>query len=341
MSHLSTLLNPRRLQWLAAAGAVSLGFLGTVSAQQSAPADTGLQVIRVQPNFYMIAGAGGNIGVQIGPDGVVVVDSGNAANASAVVAAIKKLTPNPIRYIINTNADPDHVGGNEVVVKAGKTLFTGGPGGQIGNAMNNAGAASVIGSEAVLNRMSGAVGDGRPYPAVAWPSESFTRPQKSLYLNGEGIAITLQPAAHSDGDSFVFFRRSDVIVAGDILDTTRYPVIDMKSGGTLQGVIAALNRLVDLAIPAIPLPFQPGGTQIIPGHGRICEQADVVEYRDMVTIVRDVVQDMINRGMTLEQIQSASPTKAYDGRYGSTSGPWTTRMFVEAVYTSLTTKRSS
>jgi len=301
----------------------------------------GLDVVQVRPDFYMIAGAGGNIAVQIGPDGVVLVDAGSAAAADQVVAAIKRLTDQPIRYIINTSADADHVGGNEKVAKAGVSLFAVnnlGPGG--GNtAINNGGAASIVGTEKVLLRMSAPTGEKSLYPSTAWPTETFTRKQKNLYLNREGIEVISQPAAHTDGDSIVLFRRSDVLVTGDVFDTTRFPVIDVEKGGSVQGEIDALNRIVDLAIPSIPLPFQDGGTQVVPGHGRISEQAEVVEYRDMVTVIRDVIQDMIKRGMTLEQVRAASPTKGYTRRYGSSSGPWTTNMFVDAVYKSLTAKR--
>ncbi len=157
-----------------------------------------------------------------------------------------------------------------------------------------------------------------------------------MYLNGEGIEVLHQPAAHTDGDSVVFFRRSDVVAAGDILDTTRFPVIDVARGGSIQGEIDALNRLVDLAIPSIPLVSQEGGTYVIPGHGYVCDQLDVVDYRDMVTIIRDRIQSLIENGRTLDEIKAASPTKGYTPRYGSDAGPWTTNMFVEAIYKSLT-----
>ena len=156
-----------------------------------------------------------------------------------------------------------------------------------------------------------------------------------MYLNGEGIEVLHQPAAHTDGDVVVFFRRSDVVVAGDILDTTRFPVIDVARGGSINGEIAALNRLVELAIPSVPIVSREAGTLVIPGHGRVCDQLDVVEYRDMVTIIRDRVRDLIKAGMTLDQIKAASPARGYTRRYGSDSGPWTTNNFVEAVYQSL------
>ncbi len=160
-----------------------------------------------------------------------------------------------------------------------------------------------------------------------------------MYLNGEGIQVLHVPAAHTDGDSIVFFRRNDVIVTGDIYDTTRFPVIDIKRGGSIQGEIAALNRLLDLTIPALPLPWEEDRTLLIPGHGRICDDSDLVEYRDMVTIIRDNVQDLISSGMTFEQIKKTDPAKAYRGRYGSDAGPWTTDMFIDAIYKSLTERK--
>jgi glyoxylase-like metal-dependent hydrolase (beta-lactamase superfamily II) len=252
-----------------------------------------------------------------------------------VLAANKKITTAPIRYVIDTNADADHVGGNEKLSQAGETLFTGRT---IGLPSEFAGtAASVLSTENVLTRMSAA----QPaYTAAALPTETFFYPRKYMFLNGEGIEVLHQPAAHTDGDAIVFFRRSDVIVAGDVLDTTRFPVIDVARGGTIDGEIAALNRLVDIAIPSVPIVSREVGTSIVPGHGRICDQLDVVEYRDMVTIVRDRVRDLIKAGRTLEQVKATDPARGYKARYGSTSGPWTTDQFVEAVYRSLAAAKS-
>ena len=304
------------------------GGLGAAQSEKSRTTETGdLEVLQLRPNFFMIAGAGGHIGVQVGDDGVVVVDTGSTASAGAVVAAIKKVTTQPIRYVINTSADPDHVGGNEAVAKAGQSLFT--------SADFLGGAASILSAEGVLTRMGAPTGQASPFPVAAWPTETFDHPRKYMYLNGEGIEILHQPAAHSDGDVLVFFRRSDVIVAGDILDTTRFPVIDVAKGGTIQGEIAALNRLVELAIPSVPIVSREAGTLVIPGHGRVCDQLDAVEYRDMVTIIRDRIRDLINAGRTLDQIKAASPARGYTRRYGSDSGPSTTNSFVEAVFQSL------
>ena len=297
-------------------------------------AQNALEVLQLRPNFYMIAGAGGNIAVQVGEDGVVVVDAGTASKTEAVLAAVKKITARPIRYLIDTSADADHVGGNEAISKAGQTLFV--AGGGIGiSADFLGGGASILAVENVLRRMSAPTGKAAAFPVEAWPTVTFQQPRKYMYLNGEGIEVLYQPAAHTDGDAFVFFRRSDVVVAGDILDTTRFPVIDVARGGSVQGEIAALNRIVDTAIPSVPIVSREEGTLVIPGHGHVCDQFDVVEYRDMVTIIRDRIQDLIKAGMTLDQIKAASPARGYIRRYGSDTGPWTTNNFVEAVYRSL------
>ena len=325
-----------------AALAVTDGAAHAAVSRQDTPIAPALDVIQIQPNFYMIAGAGGNIGVQFGPDGVVVVDTGNAESASAVLAAIRALTPLPIRYIINTADDDHHVGGNEILARGGESLFTGGnfgPGGANNTIINNAGAASIVGTDNMALRFGGAAGEPSRYSSVASPTETFARRQKAIYLNNEGIQIIRQ-TAHTDGDAIVLFRRSDVIVTGDIFDMTHFPVIDLERGGSIQGEIDALNAMVDLAIPSIPLPWKSGGTILIPGHGRLAQHAELVEYRDMVTIIRDRIQDMINSRMTLDEIKAASPTKGWSHRFGAGSGPWTTDLFVEAIFKSLTAKKA-
>jgi cyclase len=309
-----------------------------VRAQQSLPSVGNLDVLRIRPNFYLVAGAGGNIAVQIGEDGVVLVNAGSADKAATVIAEIKRLTPRPIRYIIDTSADADMVGGNDKIAAAGQSLFTSGnlgPGGAGGNSIiNNGGAASIVATENVLTRMSAPTGKQSPYPAEAWPTETYTRKQKVMFLNGEGIEVLAAPAAHSDGDSIVFFRRSDVIATGDIFDLTHFPTIQVDQGGTIEGEIDALNRLIDLAIPSVPLPWKTGGTIVIPGHGRLAEQAELVEYRDMLTIVRDRVADLLKSKKTLDQIKAATPTEGWNARYGAAEGT----ALVEAIYTNLTSK---
>ena len=309
-------------------------------AQQNRAPDPALDVQRVRPNFYVISGAGANIGVQVGPDGLVLVDAGAKDASAQVLAEIRKLSDQPIRYIVDTSADADHVGGNEALSKAGQTIFVGasGPGAGFVKAMTG-GAASVLAYETVLARMSAPTGKTAPYPADAWPTETFHDNPKTIYFNHEGIEALHEPAAHSDSDSFVLFRGSDVVMAGDVLDATRFPVIDLEKGGSIQGEIDALNRLIDLAISPIPFVFQEGGTYVIPGHGRIYDQADVVEYRDMIVIIRDVIENMLKRGMTLDQIQAADPALPYEKQYGAKSGPWTTNNFIAAIYQSLAGKK--
>lgn len=306
-----------------------------VPVQAAEPDNGGIDVVQVRQNFYMIAGAGGNIGVQIGSDGVVLVDTGTAEASDKVLAAIKKLTPLPTRYIINTGADADHVAGNANLAKVGQTIFTNAIGNaNMANSMTNGGAASILAHDSILRRMSAPTGKKSEFPVEAWPTEAFFQKRKYLRMNGEGIEILYQPGAHTDADSFVFFRASDVVMAGDVLDTTRFPIIDVTKGGSIQGEIEALNKLIALAIPALPFIYQGGGTYVIPGHGRLCEQLDVVNYRDMVVVVRDVVAALIKRGMTLDQIKAAAPAKPYETQYGKQPGA--TNAFVESIYKSLT-----
>ncbi len=317
------------------AALLTLGSIEAGSAQRTRQDAAGLEVIKVRSAFHVIAGAGGNIGVNIGSDGVVVVDGGTAAAAAAVVEEIHRLTPKPIRYIINTSEDDEHVGGNETLATAGESLFLRanlGPGDSSGAAINNNGAASIVGTENMFLRMSAS----RKYAVVGQPTETFARSLKVMSLNEESIQIIHPAAAHTDGDAIVLFRQSDVLLTGDVFDMTRFPVIDVLRGGSIRGEIAVLNQLIDLAVPSIPLPWKDGGTIVVPGHGRVSQQAELVEYRDMVTVIAERIDDMVKQGMTLEAIQRANPTKGWDRRFGSNAGPWTTAMFVEAVYKSLT-----
>jgi len=295
-----------------------------------------IEVLQLRPNVHMIAGAGANVTVQVADDGVVVVDSGSTG--TVVLAAIRKITDAPIRYVINTSADADHVGGNETISKAGVTLLgtrvTGLPNSSNFNGPGP-GPASILAMEQVLTRMSAPTGQRAAYPVASWPTETFPAGQKNVYLNGEGIEIVHQPAAHSDGDAIVFFRRSDVIAAGDIVDTTHFPAINLAQGGSIQGEIDALNRLVNLAIPSVPIITREEGTLVVPAHGRVCDQFDVVAYRDMVTIIRDRVREMKAAGRTIDQIKAAAPAKGYAARYGSGSGPGSTNTFIEAIYRTL------
>ncbi|HKF64896.1 MAG TPA: MBL fold metallo-hydrolase, partial [Vicinamibacterales bacterium] len=247
---------------------------GSLAAQ-----DSSLDVVKVRKNFYMIAGAGGNIGVQIGSDGVVLVNAGTAAASEKVLAALKQLTDLPIRYIINVDGGADFVGGNEKLAKAGYTIFTNALGNPAALQAMTGGGASILSHDSVLRRMAAAK---PPYPANAQPNEAFFTPRKAIRMNDEGLEILYQPAAHSNADSFVLFRSSDVVVTGDVIDMTRFPVIDLANGGSIQGEIDALDKLIDLTIAPTPFIYKDVGTYVIPGHGRLCEQMEVVDYRDMV-----------------------------------------------------------
>ena len=307
--------------------ALALMACGAIYGQDS----SGIDVVKVRQNFYMLSGAGGNIGAQIGADGVVLVNAGNGMMTDQVLAALKKITPLPIRYVIDTNADADFVSGNSKLSKAGQTIFTNTLGGGAGDR-----GAAILAHDSVLNRMSATVGKSTLFPTEDWPTEAFYPKRQTLRMNEEGIEVLYQPAAHSDADSFVFFRGSDVVVAGDVIDTTHFPVIDVAHGGSIQGEIDALNKLIELTVAPTPFIYRGVGTYVIPGHGRVCEQMEIVDYRDMVVIVRDVIADLIKQGKTLGQIKEASPAKPYETQFGSNTGPWTTDMFIEAIYKSLT-----
>ncbi len=328
-----------RITSTAFAVAALLGVGAVVSApnalENGKQADAPLHVLPVQGNVYMLVGAGANITVQVGETGVLLVDTGLAAMSDQVLAAVRTLSDKPIRFIIDTTDDPDHVGGNEKIAKAGSTITGGNVVGDIGASAGNT--AAIIAFQTILDRMSAPTGKQSAAPEGAWPTDAYESSQKSFWFDGDSIRVFHQPA-HTDADSMVYFRREDVISSGDIFRTDSYPVIDLARGGSIQGIIAGLNHLLDLTIPADVKSKDEGGTMVIPGHGRLCDQADVVVYQEMVTIIRDRVQDMVSKGMTLEQVKAARPTRDYDPLYGTDTGPWTTDMFVEAVYRSLSAK---
>ncbi len=319
----------------AAAGIAVLALAGLVRAQKNQfPFDDyrvedGLTSIHVQGNVYMIQGVGGNVAVQIGDTGVLVVNTGLEQNAAKLIAAIHRLSMKPLQYIINTCWHPDQTGGNQAVRAIGVTITGANVTGDIADAGVGA---QIIAHENVLDRMSAPTGKQAAAPAGAWPTDTYVTGQKEVFFNEEPVIARWQPAAHTDGDSLVIFRRSDVIATGDIFNTLSYPFIDVERGGSIQGEIDALNNIIDIAIPKHE---EEGGTYIIPGHGRICDEFDVVEYRDMVTIVRDRVQNAIKKGMTLEQIKTAGLTKDYDARWSAGEGAGTADNFVTSVYKSL------
>ena len=299
-----------------------------VSAQQDR-AGGHLEVLRVRDNIYLLAGKDGNTTVQTGPDGILVVDTKSAERVDQLLDELRKLSALPLRYIINTHFHADHTGGNVRMRDSGSTIAGGNISMEIGNAAYGA---QIVAHENVLVRLSSSYGSGSELPPEGWPTSVYFTGSKNLYFNGEGIQILHVPAAHTDGDSMVYFRHSDVIVAGDIMLTTTYPYIDTEAGGTYQGILDGLNILVDMMIPEYG---QDDGTLVIPGHGRICDVGDVINYREMLTIIRDRIVDMIGKGMTLKQVREARPTFDYDGRWGIGSGSYSTDDFIEAAYHTL------
>jgi glyoxylase-like metal-dependent hydrolase (beta-lactamase superfamily II) len=340
-------------------------------ADQS-PKDGQVHIMPVQGNIYMLVADGTNITLSVSQEGVLVVNTGTAEMSDKILAAIKQVSSavtaqpatnncagatcpgiwgwaspyidsiisspapaKPIRYIINTSAAGDHVGGNLKLAAAGFFPRVGG----FGAAVDNVGRiASIVAHENVLNRMSAPDGKRPAAPADALPTDTYFDEFNKLpaFVNGEPVILYHAPAANTDGDSIVFFRRSDVISAGNIFSTVSYPVIEVDKGGSVQGVINGLNQILDLAVAEYR---GQGGTYIIPGRGRLSDTADVASYRNMMVMVRDRIQDLISKGMTLEQVKAAKPTMDFDGRYGSNTGSWTTAMFIEAVYKSLKDKK--
>jgi cyclase len=292
--------------------------LGVPVPAQRGGSGTDLKTVRVQGSVYMIVGGGANVAVQVGDSGVLVVDTGAASKTEELLTAIRDLSKGDIRWIINTTLDPDHVGGNGKISNAGRTV--------------NGNPAAIIAHEKLPIRMMRLP---TPVPVSARPLNTFFGDSKDFFFNDDPVFVYRSPG-HTDGDTIVYFRHSDVIVAGETFLTTTYPVIDLGNGGGVQGFIDGLNRILDLAVPKH---LEEGGTLIIPGHGRISDEADVLEYHDMIVIVRDRIRDAVKKGLTLDQVKAARLTRDYDPRYAAPSGPASTASFVESVFRDLSQKK--
>lgn len=306
--------------------AVLVAWLPLTGAARQNTGAAQLSLVPVQGNVHLLVGAGPNITVQVGGDGIVLVDTPPPALVPQVQTQLRNLSRLPVRYILNTSMDAEHLSGNAAFVPAPARGTGGAPFGALGLARP-----AIVAHEAVLNRLSSPPAGEPAVPATALPTTTYFLPSMDFHVNGEPVFLYHQPNAHTDGDSLILFRSSNVVSTGDLYTPDRYPVIDLQRGGSVQGIIAALNRILALTVPAA---FQEGGTVVIPGHGRLSEEADVVEYRDMVVIVRDRVQDLIRKGQSLEQVKSAKPTRDYDNEYGAANAD----AFTEAVYRSLTKK---
>ncbi len=306
----------------------------TSRAMEVEPHDGEIHVLPVRDNVYMLVGDGGNIVVQTGDQGAFVVDSGEGKLADKVIAAIRKLSDKPIQFIANTSVHAEHVGGNAKLGTFGSDPSLPGsffdlqsPGRATGLLSDPAHHATLMAQNNVVVRLEAAKA-----PIDMIPADTYLEERRRKFHNGELIELFYEPDAVTDGDSIVHFRKSDVIAAGDIFTTTQYPFIDLKNGGSVQGEIKALNDILNRTGYEHE---EQGGTYIVPGHGYLSDEHEVVEYRDMVVIVRDRVQALIKAGATLEQVKAARITADYDTRYGANSGAWTTGLFVEAVYNSL------
>jgi glyoxylase-like metal-dependent hydrolase (beta-lactamase superfamily II) len=302
--------------------------------------DAGIQVLSLLPGVDMLIVEGLNLVVASGPQGVVVVNPGPEHSSAAVLAAISRISREPIRFVIDTSADLELVGGNAQLAAAGQSLMQNPLGRPRAEAIDaHLGQyAPIIARDKVVEQLVAAPGANLPMWAV--PNELYTRSQYNFTLNGQAISVIWMPAAHSAGDSVVRLQRSDVVVAGAIFDATRFPVIDLEHGGSIQGEITALNRLLnELSFAPVPVVEDTGGTLVVPIRGPVGDQADVLTYREMVGAIRDRIQALIVQGKSLAQIEAADPAQGYKARYGAETGSWTTHDFIVAVYKSLLAER--
>lgn len=300
------------------------------SSEPGGPAAQAPWIVPVRENLFAIMGAGGNVTVQSGASGVLVVDTGTEQHAAEVITLIRGVTDRPIRYMITTHDDDQHRGGNPEIAQAGMKFGSMGAAG----VRDEQPTAEIIAHENVLTSISSL--DPAP-PFEGWPTSTFFTDSKSLSFNQEGIDVLFVPKSHSGGDTIVYFRQSNVISAGDLYTPDRYPYFDVSKGGSLQGVLDGLNRLIDLTITEN---MQEGGTLVVPGHGRIGNESDVVEYRDMLTIIRNYIQEMIREKRSLAEVQKARPTFGFDPLYAAGTTEWTVDEFVAAIYRELSQQRN-
>lgn len=296
------------------------------------PPESAVRMLQVRPNIYLLSAGGANVTVQTGKNGVLFVDAPPPSLAAAAFAAIATVAPGPIRYVVSTSATRDHIGGNEAIAARSRTGSGPAPSLNAASAVVSLGSAqgmTILAHENVLNELTRATG-AEAVSRDVLPTSEYFEATKDFYFNGEPIIVYHMPSAHSDGDSMVLFRSSDVLSTGDVFTPDRYPSIDRAHGGSVQGLLAALNAILAITVPEA---FAEGGTKVIPGHGRISEETDVAEYRDMVYIVSERIRDAIARGRTLAEVQASRPTLDYDLEYRNPAV--TPAMFVAAVYSSL------
>ena len=304
-------MNTLRRFLLFATTSVLLAITASGSYGQGQFAGVELSIVPVAGNVYMVQrpGGGGNIGVLVGPEGVLLVDSLFAPLTDKLVAVVKQVTDEEIRFLINTHIHVDHVGGNENLAEMGVLIF----------AHDN----TRLRFLEERSRYPRAGGSFVPQqPAMARPVVTFNDTM-SFHLNGEEVQAFLAPPAHTDGDVFVYFPESDVLHLGDVYRTTSYPIIDLYNGGTLRGTIAALDKAIDIAGP---------DTKVIPGHGlEVVGRDELVEFRDMILDIQDQVFSMIRDGKKLAEVMAARPTAAYDAKWTDDPG-WGPEDFVPIVY---------